>query len=91
MLFVGRVMNKRSAGSKLFFYDIRSGETVLQVMSSLGMYESESADQSPEDVFHYLIRLLFRKSPCLRNCTSSSILAMSLVFEVFPVVPTWES
>ena len=50
-LFVGRVINKRSAGSKLFFYDIRSGETVLQVMSSLGMYESETAEQSPEEVF----------------------------------------
>ena len=45
--FVGRIINKRSAGSKLFFYDIRSGETMLQVMSSLGSYEcdSDNADE----------------------------------------------
>lgn len=36
---LGRIINKRSAGSKLYFYDIRSGETMLQVMSSLNMYD----------------------------------------------------
>ena len=42
--FVGRIINKRSAGSKLYFYDIRSGETMLQVMASLGTYCPEEKD-----------------------------------------------
>ncbi|KAK8823394.1 hypothetical protein WA577_002315 [Blastocystis sp. JDR] len=42
----GRIINKRSAGSKLYFYDIRSGETMLQVMSSLNMYDG--GDMTPE-------------------------------------------
>ena len=46
--FVGRIVNKRSAGSKLYFYDIRSGETMLQVMSSLSYYSPEGED--PETV-----------------------------------------
>lgn len=50
--FLGRITNKRSAGSKLFFYDIRSGETTLQVMSSLGTYSSEG--DTPEEVFDEL-------------------------------------
>lgn len=44
----GRIINKRSAGSKLYFYDIRSGETMLQVMSSLNMYDG--GDMTPEAV-----------------------------------------
>ena len=51
VLFSGRIINKRSAGSKLFFYDIRSGETMLQVMSSLGNYEYDIEDQT-EVVFN---------------------------------------
>ena len=47
-LFQGRIINKRSAGSKLYFYDIRSGETMLQVMSSLNAYETNG--QTPEEV-----------------------------------------
>ena len=47
-LFVGRIINKRSAGSKLYFYDIRSGEIMLQVMASLGTYCPEEKD--PEKV-----------------------------------------
>lgn len=47
-LFTGRIINKRSAGSKLYFYDIRSGETMLQVMSSLNTYETTTTD--PEEV-----------------------------------------
>ena len=47
-LFQGRIINKRSAGSKLYFYDIRSGETMLQVMSSLNTYETN--DPTPEEV-----------------------------------------
>ena len=43
----GRIINKRSAGSKLYFYDIRSGETMLQVMSSLNAYETNG--QTPEE------------------------------------------
>lgn len=47
-LLQGRIINKRSAGSKLYFYDIRSGETMLQVMSSLNTYETNG--QTPEEV-----------------------------------------
>ena len=46
--FAGRIINKRSAGSKLYFYDIRSGETMLQVMSSLNMYDGGALE--PEAV-----------------------------------------
>lgn len=41
---LGRIISKRSAGSKLYFYDIRSGETMLQVMSSLNMYDGGSLE-----------------------------------------------
>ena len=51
-LFQGRIINKRSAGSKLYFYDIRSGETMLQVMSSLNTYETN--DATPEEVLSVL-------------------------------------
>ena len=48
LLFQGRIINKRSSGSKLFFYDIRAGETRLQVMSSLSQYNPGIED--PEEV-----------------------------------------
>lgn len=55
----GRIINKRSAGSKLYFYDIRSGETMLQVMSSLNTYETN--DQTPEEVAIFLHLYLQKK------------------------------
>ena len=45
-LILGRIISKRSSGSKLFFYDIRSGETMLQVLSSLTSYDFGSMNES---------------------------------------------
>ena len=54
LLFQGRIINKRSSGSKLFFYDIRAGETGLQVMSSLSQYHPGVED--PEQVASVVCR-----------------------------------
>nr|CAH8868622.1 unnamed protein product [Trichobilharzia regenti] len=48
----GRVHAKRSAGSKLVFYDIRSEESKLQVMANVRNYKSEPEFEEINDRIH---------------------------------------
>ena len=63
-LFKGRIINKRSSGSKLFFYDIRAGETKIQVMSSLSQYNPGIEDS--EQVIGIINRLRSDQNPIQR-------------------------
>ncbi|CAH8562171.1 unnamed protein product [Schistosoma turkestanicum] len=48
----GRVHAKRSAGSKLIFYDIRSEDCRLQVMANIRFYKSETEFHDINEVIH---------------------------------------
>ncbi|CAH8604226.1 unnamed protein product [Schistosoma mattheei] len=48
----GRVHAKRSAGSKLIFYDIRSEDCRLQVMANIRSYKSETEFHDINEIIH---------------------------------------
>jgi lysyl-tRNA synthetase class 2 len=89
----GRVMNKRNASKKLWFYDLQADNTKLQILSKLDIYEKKEDFINIHGIIHRGDIIGIRGYPSRSKSGELSIipLELKLLTPCFEMLPTEQS